>query len=374
MTQYTVQEKDTLSAIAQKLGVSVSDISGYRSGDPNVIYPGEVLNVGGSKLGGLSGTLPSETGGKELPTEQGGLASLQSLFKRITERYTRSSVGSAFGEGMEQLGVDPSHISGRSLSAMVDFIKEETTPSMASILEDTVKELDLARSKADTQIQSLISTKGLLEADDELLARLASPVSSYDFETLMSIKANMEADSLKPASSQTLDIDGQYVKFDFDDEGNIVRRTVLGSSGAGWSLGDDANEALIDYAASIIQSATEKQQSISDEYIFNEMKLDKDIIRGKFSDTVIKNAIKEARQRTRDPEGTTREKMYEEMLQKATEYKEQGHTKATARSMLDAALKANLKKKSGVTFSTLPTDFTNLINDVTNKVYGRFTF
>lgn len=42
---YTVQSGDTLSKIASKMGVSVQDITGYRSGNPNVIYPGEQLSV-----------------------------------------------------------------------------------------------------------------------------------------------------------------------------------------------------------------------------------------------------------------------------------------------------------------------------------------
>lgn len=44
---YTVQAGDTLSGIAAKLGVPTSAITGYRSGDPNLIYPGEVLSVNG---------------------------------------------------------------------------------------------------------------------------------------------------------------------------------------------------------------------------------------------------------------------------------------------------------------------------------------
>lgn len=42
---YTVQAGDTLSGIAAKLGVPTSAISGYRSGNPNLIYPGEVLKI-----------------------------------------------------------------------------------------------------------------------------------------------------------------------------------------------------------------------------------------------------------------------------------------------------------------------------------------
>lgn len=47
-SQYKVQPGDTLSKIAQKFGVGVNQISGFRSGNPNLIFPGEVLNIGGS--------------------------------------------------------------------------------------------------------------------------------------------------------------------------------------------------------------------------------------------------------------------------------------------------------------------------------------
>lgn len=40
---YIVQSGDTLSSIARHLGVSQSSIRGYRSGNPNLIYVGEVL-------------------------------------------------------------------------------------------------------------------------------------------------------------------------------------------------------------------------------------------------------------------------------------------------------------------------------------------
>lgn len=41
--RYTVRPGDTLGAIARRLGVSTGSIHGYRSGNPNLIYPGEVL-------------------------------------------------------------------------------------------------------------------------------------------------------------------------------------------------------------------------------------------------------------------------------------------------------------------------------------------
>lgn len=47
---YTVQPGDTLSGIAAKLGVAQSQITGFHSGNPNLIYPGEVLAIGGAAV------------------------------------------------------------------------------------------------------------------------------------------------------------------------------------------------------------------------------------------------------------------------------------------------------------------------------------
>ena len=49
--QYKVVGGDTLSAIAKKYGVKVADISGYKSGNPNLIYPGETLSFQTPTLG-----------------------------------------------------------------------------------------------------------------------------------------------------------------------------------------------------------------------------------------------------------------------------------------------------------------------------------
>lgn len=43
---YKVKKGDTLSGIAKALGVSQGDISGYKSGNPDLIYEGENLSIG----------------------------------------------------------------------------------------------------------------------------------------------------------------------------------------------------------------------------------------------------------------------------------------------------------------------------------------
>ena len=48
--EYTVRRGDTLAGIARDQfgGASLADLTGFRSGDPNLIYPGEVISLRGS--------------------------------------------------------------------------------------------------------------------------------------------------------------------------------------------------------------------------------------------------------------------------------------------------------------------------------------
>lgn len=47
MPEYVVKKGDTLSGIGARYGVNWRTITGYRSGNPNLIYPGEVVRWGG---------------------------------------------------------------------------------------------------------------------------------------------------------------------------------------------------------------------------------------------------------------------------------------------------------------------------------------
>lgn len=58
---YTVQQGDTLSSIATKFGVPIQSITGYRSGDPNLINVGETLSIGTSA--------PTQTPAPSAPTQ-----------------------------------------------------------------------------------------------------------------------------------------------------------------------------------------------------------------------------------------------------------------------------------------------------------------
>ena len=54
---YVVQSGDTVSGIAAKFGVPTSAVSGFRSGNPNLIYPGETLTIGGGSAPAQSNVL-----------------------------------------------------------------------------------------------------------------------------------------------------------------------------------------------------------------------------------------------------------------------------------------------------------------------------
>lgn len=59
-TGYTVQAGDTASAIATRLGVPLANISGFRSGNPNLIFPGETLNVLKTPITAVPGGQPPQ--------------------------------------------------------------------------------------------------------------------------------------------------------------------------------------------------------------------------------------------------------------------------------------------------------------------------
>lgn len=58
-SSYTVKAGDSLSTIAQNYGVKISDISGYSSGNANLIRTGENLTI---RTGGMNPSLPQNNG------------------------------------------------------------------------------------------------------------------------------------------------------------------------------------------------------------------------------------------------------------------------------------------------------------------------
>lgn len=70
---YEVKPGDTLSRIAQKFGVSIGDVSGYRSGDPDLIFPGEILRIKKAASPVQPVQQPTGTGTQEIQPAQPGI-------------------------------------------------------------------------------------------------------------------------------------------------------------------------------------------------------------------------------------------------------------------------------------------------------------
>ena len=102
MATYTVKAGDTLGKIAAQQGVKVSDISGYRSGNPNLIYAGEVLSFGA----------PSQTSGANPvygPT--------RTDFKPISSTTTANAPGMPGGPKLDTSYVPPANMSTTSTNS-----------------------------------------------------------------------------------------------------------------------------------------------------------------------------------------------------------------------------------------------------------------
>ena len=238
-TQHIVKEGENLSMIARRFGVSISQITGYRSGDPDKIYPGEKLTIGEtpSKLGGLGGTL--ETGGgvdvtgkRELPSFQAGnLSIFKSLLKQVSERYARSAGLAGMESTMGRLGVEPEQISGKGLKGIVDFVKGQVTPGISDIYKSTIDLLESSRTSAERQLNILISQNALTQLSDSQLAKLSN-MSGMDYEYLMGIKKAQEAKAKEPKSFAYVEEGGRKIRLGFDEMGSIVSRTDIGAVSA----------------------------------------------------------------------------------------------------------------------------------------------
>ena len=93
---YTVQPGDTLSQIASSYGVGVNDITGFRSGNPNLIYPGEKLTIGGqvAPTGGSTsgGTTDSAADTTDLTTYE---APIDEMLRKLNIQVEKFTSGTA---------------------------------------------------------------------------------------------------------------------------------------------------------------------------------------------------------------------------------------------------------------------------------------
>ena len=228
---YEVKAGDNLSTIAQRYGVPISAISGYRSGNPNLIYPGEKLTIGDSQGGSLGGTLPPEQP-KTLPqTPSDNLSIFRNLLKTVSEKAGQQATAT----GVSEAGFDPSKMSGGTLSGIVKFIQGQKTQGIADIYKQTTDMLDSQQKQAQEQLQMLISANAIGDLTDSALAKL-SAASGADYEMLDSIRKQQKIKKAKPVRWDKITKGGKEYMVGYDEMGNIIVENPTGADEGGGSM------------------------------------------------------------------------------------------------------------------------------------------
>ena len=150
---YTVKSGDTLSSIAQKLGVRTSDITGYRSGNPNLIFPNEVLSVNkqvGSPIvsGTTDGTSAPETTLDTLKKNYG-----LSITPEVYSSNPVKSIKDLVKEVMEATGLPDYKSRIDAIDAEMKSIQKEQEDKITEVNDNPWLSEGL-RSKKVTQIQN----------------------------------------------------------------------------------------------------------------------------------------------------------------------------------------------------------------------------
>lgn len=177
-TSYTVKSGDTLSQIAQNYGIGVSDISGYKSGNPNLIYPGEKLtlsNIGGSVS--ASEIKPSQN--ISVPTQETQQATgTRSLFSSdsastLADKY-RTQLESILGNKKSELETKISDLTKKNADTLSNM-ETLSTPFRAD-LEATQRE-SLYINKNYEENQKLIDELDSLLTEGNNLIKQESSIT-----------------------------------------------------------------------------------------------------------------------------------------------------------------------------------------------------
>jgi len=219
---YTVKSGDTLGKIAKSYGVGLSDISGYKSGNPDLILPGETLTVNPTAksttadtsaqgyasavkdaLGGTSGTTggtKTDTSGTTvsddyLKTLRDSISSAQNTVSTAatqlaglkTKAYSDEYAASGLGEKKNQISSLDQSIADKKAERDAAVAKVRQNPGLsAALLTGTVSKLT---DKANADINNLIQQRnglagdyntGLTEVNNKVSAKVGDAETAYN--------------------------------------------------------------------------------------------------------------------------------------------------------------------------------------------------
>lgn len=217
---YTVKSGDTLSGIAKNAGVGVNDVTGYKSGNPDLIMPGENLTIG-SKADTTGSTAASNpatdyastvktalTKDSSTPTSTmtgvndsylSGLrdsitsaqktvsAAATSLAGLKTNAYNEAYASAGLGDIKTNIATTDQQIADAKAARDAAVSKVRANPGLsAALLTGTVSKLS---DKANADINNLIATRnalagqyntGLTEVGSKVDAKTADALTAYN--------------------------------------------------------------------------------------------------------------------------------------------------------------------------------------------------
>lgn len=272
---YTVQKGDTLSKIAAQNGVKISDISGYKSGDPNKIGIGETLTIGASPASSYVSEVKDQLGGSgsgstgsgsssssvydstklssDLDTYKSSLDKAKSnLEKAQTDAWDEAYKDSGLDEKKAQIATIDSDIAAARQVRDDAIAKVRANPglSAAQMTGDIKKLADYQNGIINNKIQERNSVAseyntGLTEVQRKADAKSAAAKTEYDYyaglysdtgSKLKDYQASL-ADQLKE-STQADQFDRQLAQAMEIAQLNASKK---GSSGSNLQLKSDPN-------------------------------------------------------------------------------------------------------------------------------------
>lgn len=275
-TTYKVQPGDTLSAIAAKNGVKLSDISGYKSGDPNKIQAGETITIGGGttpsaassyasevkdQLGGDSGSSSSSDTGaydstklkSDLDTYKSSLDTAKTnLEKAQTDAWDEAYKSSGLDEKKAQIASIDSEIAAARQARDEAINKVKTNPglSAAQMTGDIKKLADYQNNIINNKIAERNSVAseynaGLTEVQRKADAKSAAAKTEYDYYAGLYNDTGSKLKDYQAALADELKTNTQSDQFDRQLAQALqiaqLNASTKGSSGSRMQLARDPN-------------------------------------------------------------------------------------------------------------------------------------
>jgi hypothetical protein len=133
MPTYIVKPGDTLSKIGQQYGVDYNNITGYRSGNPNLIYPGESLMIPDNPI---QKQLPEQPAGTSFKLDVPTNLSSKDVEASSSNIYTTEDIMSKLktaNERIASLGIQTQ--AEKDLQAKINKIKEQQTTLRTNLMK-----------------------------------------------------------------------------------------------------------------------------------------------------------------------------------------------------------------------------------------------